>query len=85
MGSGVLTCFEVEVEIVRTGAATQRMIQRGMFYNAAAGTGAPYITAAVTPAETLSGNVDLTFKLQTSGTRVLVGQGYTVEFLPAVA
>jgi hypothetical protein len=85
VGSGATTRFEVEVEIVRTGAATQRMIQRHISFNATGGASVTYIPAAVTPGETLSGDVNLTLKLSASGTRVTVAQGYTVEFLPAVA
>jgi hypothetical protein len=85
-GASTVTRIKIEAEIVRTGAATQRVIQIDHQTYPNAGTSLSRVNAAVTPGETLSGNVALTIKLSNSaGARVTVAQGYVVEFLPAVA
>lgn len=84
VGTGALTYFEVEAEIQRTGATSQVLFVRYNFFDATGGGGQPRIFLA-TPAETLSGDVNLILKLSATGTRSTVAYGYVIEFLPAVA
>ena len=86
VGAGAVARFKIEVELQRTGATAQVLMQNTLHYNSGAGTGQPYISAAATPGETLSGSVDLTIKLNNTGAaRNITANGYVVEFLPKVA
>lgn len=83
-GSGQATRVALELEIQRITGTTQRLWGAQNMYQIGAGSQVTYLATAA-PGETLSGNVDLTIKLSTTGSKSMTLDGYVVEFLPAVA
>lgn len=83
-GTGAVMRIRQTIEIQRITGTTQRMWVEHVEYSSGGGTSTNRVFTG-SPGETLSGDVTLAIKLSSTGTKTVTLDGYTVEFLPAVA